>query len=230
MKQIRNRKTGAFTLIELLVVIAIIAILASMLLPALARAKQKAIRTTCANNMKQIETGYKIWAGDNNDRFQCFVPDSEGGCVQSTGNPVHLVTAAGGQGGAGTPSLVYSNYAVMRNEMGQSPKVIVCPSDERTAAPDFSCKGDSPAPTTPSFGAGAAYNNKGCSYFVNPGANDNYPQAILGGDRNLAATQTDANYGYSPAATSVAGAQPLNTIKLNQVAPTLYWSLNAQRR
>ena len=70
----RKTKSPGFTLIELLVVIAIIAILAALLLPALARAKQKGQQAVCLSNLKQIGLAFEMYLNESNDHF----PDRRG--------------------------------------------------------------------------------------------------------------------------------------------------------
>jgi prepilin-type N-terminal cleavage/methylation domain-containing protein len=103
-----TNKKVAFTLIELLVVIAIIAILASLVLPALARGKAKAKEITCVNNLKQFSLGLRMWAGDQGDKYPWNVDPAKGGSQGSDDWTDH--------------------FRVCSNEL-RTTQVLLCPTD-----------------------------------------------------------------------------------------------------
>jgi prepilin-type N-terminal cleavage/methylation domain-containing protein len=107
-----QQKRSAFTLIELLVVVAIIAILASLLLPALAGAKKRAARANCLSNLKQVALSFRLFANDNGEKFPWALTMKDGGSSDSSDWTDH--------------------YRACSNEM-KTPKILVCPLDKEKA-------------------------------------------------------------------------------------------------
>lgn len=152
-------RSRGFTLIELLMVIAIIGILASMVLPALSKAKGKALRISCVNNLRQTGLAFRMWADDNDSRF-----------------PWRISAANGGSGGENE---AWKSFALIHSEVS-TPRVFRCPSDgdrERawdwTAAPGLGFEG---------------MKNGALSYFVGADADESLPSVAVSGDRNLTGT------------------------------------------
>ena len=154
-----TNRTRGFTRVELLVIISVLALLAAMVFPALNAAKAIKQRINCVNNLKQIGLAFRVWEGDNYDKYpmEVYVTNQAMMKLVGSGN-AHLLWRT-------ISCLQSTNEYYLR-----TPEYLYCPADTtRMAATNFK-----------------DLSNANISYFLSLDAVERYPQMILDGDDNLA--------------------------------------------
>ncbi len=198
----RERSHRAFTLIELLVVIAIIGILASLLLPALASAKERGRRISCISNLKEIALAWRVWADDHGDKLPWRVDKTL-------------------EGSATLPN-AWQHFAVLSHHL-VTPRVLVCPSDrDRTKRPQ-AIGWDKMKSANYGW---PGYANDLTSYFVGLDGQETRPLSLMAGDRNIEGgrnNQLCVSLGGALAAPVGTAVEPVDV-------PTLGWKSDLHNR
>jgi hypothetical protein len=139
-------------------------VLAVLLLPALAKVKARSSKINCVNNLKQVALAFRIWAGDNQDRFPMQVSTNDGGTREWIGGPN-----------------AWRHFMVMSNELN-TPKLLCCPNDPDSSRLTATVFGPVPRGVRGQVGFTG---NSSLSYFVGVDATDTNAYMFLAGDRNL---------------------------------------------
>ena len=200
-------REAAFTSTELTVVIVCLAVVAFFVLqPSGPTGKAKAGRINCVNNLKNVGLAWRMLGGD--DFPWSSHPDNFPPCVPTNFTTAPGITLPPAQG-------VAAIFALVTNELSTL-KILQCPDDRKR----FQLKTNSiaflmaPAQT--------AVRDRAISYFIGVSASENYPESIMGGDRNLAGSpfSADTNTPPSQVALRIPNATATNMAAMNSAVWT----------